>query len=130
MKRRSTSPASVPPSNWLIKAKQIWKLYVALLGFTAAFLCFVVAGFRFMTEGHLSGTLVGIGMILGVGTFLWLLQALRCPSCRNQLVWTMIRRQSHMSWLIDLVNLTECPVCRTDLMKPISRNQRIVRSSS
>jgi len=130
MKRRSASPAPDPPSNWLIKAKQIWKLYVALLAFTVTFLCFVVAGFRFMTEGKLLGSVVGSGMILGVGTFLWLLQALRCPFCRTPLAWTMIRKQSHMSWLVDLVNLTECPVCNANLMKTAARDQRIVGNSS
>ena len=130
MGRRFTSPVSADQSNWLIATKQIWKLYVALLGFTAAFLCFVVAGFAFMTEGQLLGIVVGIGMVLGVGTFIWLLRGLRCPSCRNPLAWTMIRKQSHLSWLIDLVNLTDCPICKADLMKAVSRNREIVSRST
>ena len=117
MTRRLTKRQPIDRSNWLIAAKQIWKLYLALLGFTITFLCFVVAGFSFMTEGQLLGTMIGSGMVLGFGTFIWLLQTLRCPSCRNPLAWTMFRKQSHLSWLIDLVNLTECPACKTDLMK-------------
>lgn len=127
--RRTASPPPADQSNWLIITKQIWKLYVALLGFTATFLCFVAAGFAFMMEGQLLGGVVGVGMILGIGTFLWLLQALCCPSCRNSLVWTMIRKQSHMSWLIDLVNLTECPICKTNLMRAASQKQRMGRNS-
>ena len=121
MPRRTPSPTSADQSNWLIIAKQMWKLYVALLGFMATFLCFVVAGVAFMTEGQLLGRVIGVGMILGTGTFLWLVQTLCCPFCERSLVWTMIRRQSHMSWLIELVNLTECPICKANLMNVGSR---------
>jgi len=130
MARSTPNFISNDQPNWLIIAKQMWKLYVALLGFTVTFLCFALAGVAFMMEGQIRGGVVLGGMTVGVVTFLWLLRTLRCPSCEKPLVGTMIRKHSHMSWLIDLVHLTECPLCQADLLKAPSRSRRMVRHSS
>lgn len=114
-------------TNWLEATNQMWKLYLALLGFGITLLCFLGAGFSLLlAESSVFNTLLVSGLVLGVGTFAWLLYALRCPSCRNKLVWTMIRSRSHMSWLVDLTHLVACPSCQNALMRRSSSKWRAI----
>lgn len=111
--------------NWLVATNQIWKLYVALLGFIATLICFVVGVFSLATGTNFYGFLVVCGMILGVATFSWLLSVLRCPSCQTKLVWVMVSTRPHTSWLVDLTNLDSCPACHFLLSCPSTLLQSI-----
>lgn len=116
-----------PSANWLEATNQMWKLYIALLGFGITLLCFLGAGFSLLFAGSsVFSALLVSGMVLGVGTFAWLVHALRCPSCRKRLVWSMIRSRSHMSWLVDLTHLVTCPSCQHALTRRPSAKWRAV----
>ena len=112
--------------GWLEATNQIWKLYMALLGFGMALLCFLGAGFSLLFETNMLGPLMVSGTILVVLTFGWLVETLRCPSCQNKLVWTMISSRSHMSWLVELTNLVTCPSCQVPLAKRSSVQWRAI----
>ncbi len=114
-------------TSWLETTNQMWKLYIALLGFGGTLLCFLGAGFSllFWETSLFSPLLIG-GTCLGGGTFVWLLHTLRCPSCQARLVWTMISSHSHMSWLVDLVNLVTCPSCQVALTQRPSARWRAI----
>ncbi len=120
-RQQKTSP------NWLEATNQMWKLYMALLGFGLALICFLGAGFSLLFAGaSVFSALLVSGTVFGGGTFAWLLHTLRCPSCRARLVWTMISSRSHMSWLVDLTNLAICPSCRTALIRRPSAKWRAI----
>ncbi|MDT7042453.1 hypothetical protein [Candidatus Nitronereus thalassa] len=115
-----------PAANWLEVTHQMWKLYMALLGFGTALLCFLSAGLSLLLGTSLFSPLMVIGLVAGGGTFAWFVQSLRCPSCRTSLVWAMIRTRSHMSWLVDLANLATCPSCQVALTQRPSARWRAI----
>ena len=112
--------------GWLESTNQMWKLYMALLGFGVALLCFLGAGFGLLLETNVFGPLMISGTILGGITFVWLVEVLRCPSCQNKLVWTMLSSRSHMSWLVELTNLVLCPSCQVPLTRRSSVRWRAI----
>ena len=112
--------------GWLESTNQIWKLYMALLGFGMAMLCFLGAGLSLLLEANVFGPLMVSGTIFGVITFGWLVETLRCPFCQNKLVWTMISSGSHMSWLVELTNLVVCPSCQVPLSRRSSVRWRAI----
>ena len=112
--------------GWLEATNQMWKLYMALLGLGGALLCFLGAGLSLLLETNVFRPLMGSGAILGVVTFMWLVKTLRCPSCQNKLVWTMISSRSHMSWLVELANLVNCPSCQVPLSRRPSVRWRAI----
>ena len=112
--------------GWLETTNQIWKLYMALFGFGMALLCFIGAGFSLLLETNMFGPLMISGTILGAIAFGWLVETLRCPSCQNKLVWTMISSRSHMSWLVELSNLVICPSCQVPLNRRSSVRWRAI----
>ena len=112
--------------GWLESTKQMWKLYIALLGFLVALLCFLGAVFSLLLEVNVFGPLMISGTILGVATFVWLVKTLRCPFCQNKLVWTMISSRSHMSWLVELATLVICPSCQVPLARRSSVRWRAI----
>ena len=101
--------------RWLESTNQMWKLYMAIFGLGGALLCFLGAGFSLFIEANAFAPMMISGAVLGVATFGWLVKTLRCPSCQNKLVWTMISSHSHMSWLVELTNLVICPSCQVPL---------------
>ncbi len=101
--------------TWIVRTGQIWKLYVALAGFSGTLLLVTIAVFSLATSGSRVVALTACGVFLGIATFLWLTMALRCPHCFARLVWKMVTSRPHSSWLIDLAGLDSCPVCHHKL---------------
>ncbi len=127
MPKRSRPIPQPSKTGWLEATNQMWKLYIALLGFGGTLLCFLGAGVSLLFWGaSLFSPLLVIGTILGGITFAWLLTVLRCPACQAKLVWTMISSSSHMSWLIDLANLVTCPSCNMALTQRPSARWRAI----
>ncbi len=114
-------------TSWLEATNQMWKLYIALLGFGCTLLCFLGAGFSLLFwEASLFSPILVSGTCLGGVTFAWLINVLRCPSCQTRLVWSMISSRSHMSWLVDLANLVTCPSCQVALTQRPSARWRAI----
>ncbi len=124
--------ASPPPklsqksqTNWLEETKQIWKLYVAILGFGGTLCAFLAGGLLLAAGPEYSGLLFTLGTLLGVVTFGWIINAIRCPHCQSKLLWVMVKTKSHMSWIVELAALESCPTCQTRLVGPLQRLKRI-----
>lgn len=111
------APVPEQTSNWIVATGQIWKLYLALIGFVGALGCFTAGVFFLGVAPKLMGQATGAGVVLVVATLVWLASALRCPHCPARLVWVMLRTRPHTSWLIDLAGLETCPVCRRSLFR-------------
>ena len=62
--------------GWLEATNQMWKLYMALLGLGGALLCFLGAGLSLLLETNVFRLLMCSGAILGVVTFMWLVNCL------------------------------------------------------
>ncbi len=107
---------SRPHENWIVATGQAWKLYVALIGFAGALICFTVAIFSLGWEGGRLLGMAGVGVLLGLATFIWFSVTIRCPHCAAKLVWTMVTNRPHSSWMIDLAGLDSCPRCRHPLV--------------
>lgn len=106
-----------PSANWIVATGQIWKLYLALVGFLGALGCFTAGVFLIGFEQNLMARMTGAGVLLAIATLAWLASALRCPHCLAKLVWVMLKTRPHTSWLIDLAGLETCPVCRRSLYR-------------
>ena len=117
MTRISPAGSNRSQSSWLVATNQMWKLYVALLGFGGTLFCFLAGGYLLVAGARYFGALVVGGTALGMITFVWLLNVLRCPSCQAKLVWTMLSTRSHTSWLVDLAYLESCPSCHSLLSR-------------
>ncbi len=112
----------MPKSNWLEVTGQMWKLYVALLSCVTALIAFPFAVIAFIA-GHLPVMpYLVTGTVLSVITVLWLMWSLCCPKCERSLVWKMISKCSHTTWLVELVALDTCPHCMHSLRNS-NRNQ-------
>jgi len=115
-----------PPRRWLEATNQMWKLSIALVGFGLSLMCFLGGGVTLFFGTTWFGPLLFMGTCAGGLTFGWLLTTLRCPTCRDRLVWTMISSRSHLSWLVELTQLETCPSCQSPLMRRASSRWRAI----
>lgn len=102
-------------NSFLKSTGQLWRLYVAfflvLLGF--ALILLILTGVT-NESAELSMVVVAIGLLLGMGGFMWACISVRCPKCETKLLWTVLTEKAVQNWLVFLIGLRKCPVCGHD----------------
>ncbi len=101
---------------WLSMTGQKWKLavFLLLMAIAGAALAAVIwmsqHGAADGSEGGLvAWALTGVlGMLVA---FLWLTLSLRCPGCRANVGWSVLRTISASQWLTALLTIQVCPAC-------------------
>jgi hypothetical protein len=98
--------------NLLKATKQTWKLYVTMAAM-------VVGGAVILFQGLLSEivakdtmlTLVAVGGLIGMGSFILAAYWIKCPNCKLKLFYFAVSKQKLGSWLPWLLAQRTCPKC-------------------
>lgn len=98
-------------NSFLARTGQLWKLHTGF-GLVALGLALMLAT---QAAGHATPDQVVAGVVVGVGSGLagviLLFGFVRCPKCRERLLWTAASTGSTDRWLLSLLRQQACPAC-------------------
>ena len=98
-------------SGQALVTSQRWKLWVWGIAVAVVVVCLLVPRPIAALAGIESEALT---LIASFGALLILIGAalaVTCPACRLSLVWYALSKQQHTSWILWLLDVTNCPRC-------------------
>ena len=99
-------------SSIIKKSGQSWKMRVSFAGI-------IISGALMFGGSFIGGTntqfdfysLIPIGALIGMLSFLFAILAIRCPNCKDKWFWRAVSKKDKNNWLIWLENQSNCPEC-------------------
>lgn len=106
------APNKIDQMSLLKTTNQMWKLYLPMT-------MMVICGGGILFQGTLSEligkgttlTLVGLGGLFGMASFILATFWIRCPKCKLKLFYFAVSKQELGSWLPWLLSQKTCPKC-------------------
>lgn len=95
--------------SWLSKTGQRWK--VSVFDVVLAGTGIVADNVDTSSFAGLHGAFSLMGALLGTIAFAWLGVTIRCPLCRTNIGWLVMRRVEASVWFTTLVTAQVCPSC-------------------
>ena len=97
-------------SSFLAQSRQLWKLNAGLGSIGLGLLVvFGLVNSNATAEVGVIGV-VG-GLVLCLSGMIYVFASIRCPRCRERVLWTAARSQVAGQWLRDLLQKPSCPRC-------------------
>lgn len=106
-------------------SNQTWKIQLSILGVLVGGILIIVETLT-RAEGEQLSFLVHFGSsFLVVSSFAFACAAIRCPRCKSKWIWQGVNaRKGSAGWLLRIMTLRCCPVCRWPLDSNESDNKR------
>jgi len=103
--------------NLLKSSGQWWKLQLfAAATFLGGITMF--AGLLGLHTSPRSSIVAFVGLVIGIGAFLFACVAIHCPSCGAHWFWNAIRKQGVGRWVLSLLEAERCDVCGAESFGP------------
>ena len=94
---------------WFLATNQAWKVRIFL---GLCLMTVIVVAFSLMSDVSRtsSGLLSGAAVMSASVTLVWVCLAIRCPHCRGEPIWFMIRSVDAGDWFTSVLRLDRCPI--------------------
>lgn len=100
-------------NSYMGQTGQSWKFWVFLI---TLFSSGVLLLGPLQMQDRLGASSFTVAVLTGAFLFIldmiWLSVAIRCRKCKASLGWRAISKGSHETWLLGLLTMESCPVCK------------------
>ena len=119
-----------PDKNAFIKAtKQAWKMHLGnFLMLITTVVIFILAvygdkiNFIKNLKAETFAIIVGLGLLIGLLSFIWMCVSIKCPLCKAKLYWYSVSKINVKGSVEWFENFQQCPVCHSTYPNEIKKS--------